>query len=126
MPRLRGERDVTSAYAHAEAGYATEGRWQKIVRDARYKLIFAPFTAEQRYIGGRGQPYALFDLIADPMETVDLREREPEVFARLDTELYAWWKPDSFDPLLDPDDTREETEVSPETIEQLKALGYLQ
>jgi hypothetical protein len=60
------------------------------------------------------------------LETVDLIERETEVFERLNTELYDWWKPESFDPLLDPDDTREETEVSPETIEQLRALGYLQ
>jgi arylsulfatase A-like enzyme len=125
MPRLRGEA-AAGVYSHAEAGYATEGRWQKIVRDARFKLIFAPFAAEQRYVGGPGQPYALYDVLADPMETRNLLDDEPDVFERLNTELYAWWKPDSFDPLVDPDDRRDETEVSPETIEQLKALGYLQ
>ncbi|MDH3403042.1 MAG: sulfatase-like hydrolase/transferase [Acidobacteriota bacterium] len=127
LPRLAGEAgDDEDGFSHAEAGYATEGRWQKIVRDQRYKLIFAPYSASQRYIGGRGRPYALYDLEADPGETVNLAESEPEIFARLKDELYAWWIRGSFDAEIDVDDVREEVEVSAETIEQLKALGYLQ
>jgi arylsulfatase A-like enzyme len=125
-PRLAGTAGDEDGFSHAEAGYATEGRWQKIVRDRRYKLIFAPFTASQRYVGGRGRPYALYDLEQDPEETVNLVESDPEVFERLKEQLYAWWKPNSFDAEIDVDDTRVETEVSEETIQQLKDLGYLQ
>jgi len=126
MPRLLGESDGADPYAHAEAGYATKGRWQKITRDGRYKLIYAPWVNPQRHIGGVGKPYALYDLAADPGETVNLAATEHAVFERLKTELYAWWKPDSFDALVDPDAELTEVEVSPETIEQLEALGYLQ
>ena len=126
MPRLRGEAGDEDGFSHAEAGYATKGRWQKIVRDRRYKLIFAPFTASQRFVGGRGRPYALYDLVEDPDETANLVESHPEEFERLKERLYAWWIPDSFDAEIDLDDTREETEVSEETIQQLKDLGYLQ
>lgn len=126
MPRLRGEAGDENGFSHAEAGYATRGRWQKIVRDRRHKLIFAPYASAQRFIGGRKQPYALYDLIVDPGETENLLEREPEVFERLKSELYAWWRPDSFEVEIDTGDTRQETEVAAETIEQLKSLGYLQ
>ncbi len=126
MPRLAGTAGDEDGFSHAEAGYATEGRWQKIVRDRRHKLIFAPFSASQRFVGGRGKPYALYDLEEDPEETVNLVDSEPEVFARLKERLYAWWVPNSFDAEIDVNDTREETEVSEETIQQLKDLGYLQ
>lgn len=129
MPRLLAEVDPVSGtdrYGHAEAGYATKGRWQKVVRDERYKLIFAPYVSAQRYVGGVGVPYALYDLAEDPGEEVNLAAVEEEIFERLKTELYDWWQPDSFDALVDPDAELTEVEVSPETIEQLKALGYLQ
>jgi len=126
MGRLRGESGDEDGFSHAEAGYATEGRWQKIVRDDRYKLIYAPFSASQRFIGGRKQPFALYDLLADPMETTNLMETEPSAFERLKDELRAWWVPESFDALIDTGDTREAVEVQDETTEQLRALGYLQ
>jgi len=126
LPRLDGIAGDADGFSHAEAGYATDGRWQKIARNQRYKLIFAPYSSSQRYIGGPGQEFALFDLVADPGETVNLMGSEPEVFETLRAEIWRWWLPNSFDALVDAGDTREETEVSSETIEQLKALGYIQ
>ncbi len=129
VPRLLG-REQTSPeplYAHTEAGYATEGRWQKVVRDERYKLIYAPFRSDQRWIGGRqGAHFALFDLVEDPGEIENLAERLPEVVDRLEAELVRWWKPDSFEVLVDGGASEGEAEMSEETRRQLEALGYLQ
>lgn len=112
-------------YAYAEAGYATRGRWQKIVRDQRYKLIYAPFAPVQRFIGGRKQPFGLYDLVEDPGEEVNLLESEPEVYQRLHDQLRDWWKIDSFDARVDPADDQDESGMSEETRRQLEALGYL-
>lgn len=119
-----GDAAAAPRYAHAEAGYATEGRWQKIVRDERYKLIYAPYAADQRHIGGRRQPFGLFDLAADPDETENLVDRGREEFRRLHDELRRWWVPESFDVLVDAGEDGE-TALSEETRRQLEALGYL-
>ena len=50
----------------------------------------------------------------------------PEEFARLKDELYRWWRPNQFDVLVDPAASGAEGEMSEETSEQLKALGYLE
>ena len=116
-----------SSYAYSEAGYATKRRWQKIVRDERYKLIYAPFEPDQRWIGGRrGAYFALFDLLQDPQETVNLADREPEVVERLSRELTGWWRPNQFNVRVDASVSEEVREMAPETREQLEALGYLQ
>ncbi|MEZ5333584.1 MAG: sulfatase-like hydrolase/transferase [Thermoanaerobaculia bacterium] len=119
-----GVEPVEHSYAHAEAGYATEERWQKIVRDERFKLIYAPYAADQRHIGGHRQPFALYDLRADPGELVNLVDREPSDFQRLVTEVRRWWQPRSFDVFVD-DGTDLDTSMSEETRQQLEALGYL-
>ncbi len=128
-PRLLGRERFSEEplYAHTEAGYATEGRWQKVVRDERYKLIYAPFRPDQRWIGGQqGAYFALFDLVEDPGETVNLADRLPEVVDRLEAELNLWWKPDSFQVLVDATASEGPQELSEETRRQLEALGYLQ
>lgn len=126
LPRLNGEAGDLDGFSHSEAGYATEGRWQKIVRNQRHKLIYVPFAKPQRHIAGPRESFALFDLVDDPEETNNLMGQETEVFEELKDEMLAWWIPESFDVQVDVNDTREEAEVSPETLEQLKALGYLQ
>ncbi len=130
-PRLLGldepEGEAAPFYSHSEAGYATKKRWQKIVRDERYKLIYAPYESDQRWIGGRkGAYFALFDLVEDPAETTNLADREPEIIQRLSDELKRWWKPDQIDVMVD-EPVRDETrEMDEATRRQLKALGYLQ
>ena len=65
----------------------------------------------------------LFDLEEDPEQHRDLTRKRPDVFARLHHQLGA---------LLTASDSRgrrqegTEVELSPETVEQLKALGYLE
>lgn len=130
-PRLLGldEPTVESApiYSHSESGYATKRRWQKIVRDERHKLIYAPFESDQRWIGGRkGAYFALFDLVEDPAETTNLADREPEIVQRLSDELQRWWKPNQIDVLVDPPVSEETREMDEATRQQLEALGYLQ
>ena len=115
-------------YARSEAGYATEERWQKVIRDGRYKLIYAPFESDQRWIGSTSDKpwFALYDLEEDPGETRDLTAELPEVVDRLARALERWWKPDSFEVLVDPSAVESDQEMSEETRRQLEALGYLQ
>jgi hypothetical protein len=121
----RVEPPTASRYVHAEAGYATEERWQKIVRDEHLKLIYAPYAADQRHIGGRRQPFALFDLVNDPGETENLIEDLPDDFQRLHDELKGWWQPASFDLFTDAD-SESMPPLAEETRRQLESLGYLQ
>lgn len=125
MPRLAGEAGEVDRFVHAEAGYATLGRWQKIVRNRTHKLLFVPYSVPQRHVAGRRQPFALYDLVNDPGETENLVASEPEIFQQLKDEMWAWWVPESFDVMADVGDIRDDKEVSEETLENLRALGYI-
>ena len=74
----------------------------------RYKLVYRP--------GGVNQ---LFDLEADPAELSDLADERPDLVAELidlmEQELAG----------IDRSDPGEAMELSPGTVEQLRALGYL-
>ncbi len=127
LGRLRGEPPEGDArYAYAEAGTSTRRRWQKIVRDERFKLIHAPAGKDQRWIGGPGNDLALFDLREDPGETRNVAAENPEDFQRLKHALNVWWNAAAFDVWIDtvPDDAGD-GEMDAETRKQLKALGYL-
>lgn len=63
--------------------------------------------------------YELYDLVADPKESVDVAGERPEAEAELRALLDAWIG--SMDG--GPEDA--ERELSPEALEQLKALGYI-
>ena len=125
VPRLFGQEDAEGSLAYLEAGYEMDHRWQKIVRDRRFKLVLSRGQSEQRWIGGVGVPLTLFDLQDDPDESENAAERFPDDFARLEKQLWQWTKAEPFDALLDPPGCGEETETDPETIKQLEALGYL-
>jgi arylsulfatase A-like enzyme len=128
MPRLRKEKGGRWDYGFAEAGYAMNRKWQRVVRDERFKMIHAVDWKDQRLITGqRRQPLALFDLVADPMETRNVMDVYPEDLARLQRALAAWWEAPAFDVLRDsPADADGDGTMSETTREQLKALGYLQ
>lgn len=55
---------------------------QRMVRDARFKLVYVPERASVRY--------ELFDTAADPAETRDVAEKHPLELARLRVELHTW------------------------------------
>ena len=82
MLREDGDLEERSLYWHyphyGNQGSAPSGA----IRSGRYKLIewFEDGSTE------------LFDLEADPAETTDLREREPEIAERLLKDLADWRK----------------------------------
>lgn len=125
-PRLLGRADGKGGLAFAEAGYATGGKWQKVVRDRRFKAILAPTRAENRWIGGVDVPWALYDLDADPGETENVAERHPAELARLRAALEAWDGAEPFPVLVDATDPGVERGMDEETRRQLKALGYVE
>lgn len=117
----------TPGYAFAEAGWETHNRWQKVVQDGRFKLIYAQSPPEQRWIAGEGVRFALFDLLEDPGETVNVAGEHPQELERLQRVLWRWENADPF-PVEVGDLTEscgEEREMEGETRELLKSLGYL-
>ncbi len=112
--------------AYAEAGYATGGQWQRIVRDGRFKLIYAPTREENRWIGGVDVPFALYDLESDPGETTNVADSHPEDLERLQRLLSRWTAAEPFPLRVDPASAEGHAEMDAETRALLKALGYLQ
>ena len=127
-PRLLGsETEVPERYAFAEAGYAVKPLWQRAVTDGRYKLIYAQDWGEQRWIAGKGNPFALFDLETDPGETRNLVGQDHEAERRLQTALQKLWSTPAFEVEVQQSDGQEQQqEMDEETRRQLKALGYIQ
>jgi arylsulfatase A-like enzyme len=126
-PRLRGKA-VSPRLAFSEAGWEANNKWQKIVRDSRFKLIFAQTRPEQRWIGGEGVRFTLFDLQNDPRETKNVADRFPEDLKRLQRELSRWAGAPRFPVETD---TKGGTcgggqrEMDEQTRELLHSLGYL-
>jgi arylsulfatase A-like enzyme len=72
---------------------------------------------------GAGRRWELYDLRSDPGEQVNLVQERPDVFASLRRDLEAWIAsapPNREDPTVDLD------ELSPDVVENLRALGYIQ
>jgi arylsulfatase A-like enzyme len=117
------------ALAFSEAGWETNGKWQKAVRDGRFKLLYAQTYHEQRWIGGEGVKFALYDLAADPLETRNVADRFPAERERLKRALWAW----NLAPKLDVETgaasaacgSDQKREIDPQTRALLHSLGYL-
>ena len=122
--RLLGRERTAGELAFSEAGQATRRRWMKAVTDGRFKLIWVPTQQEQRRVAGVDVSFALYDLLADPGELRNVAAEHPEVVERLSRQLWTWFEASPF-----PVDTDSEEcaarETAPETVEQLRALGYL-
>lgn len=85
--------------------FAYWNEWQ-VVRESKWKLI------------QRGQEILLFDIEADPKETIDISQEKPAVVRRLLTE--------STNRLREIEATAEELHsLSREEVERLRSLGYL-
>jgi arylsulfatase A-like enzyme len=143
-PRLRGQEEAKPAapgdddagdrtavldhpgLAYSEAGWENKNKWQKIVRDARFKLIFAQTRPEQRFIGGEGVRFTLFDLVNDPGETVNVIDKFPQEAERLKKELWRWEKAPPFNVEVDKEGgTCGARAMDEETRKLLTSLGYL-
>ena len=127
LPRLFGETtDATDDLVFSEAGYETRGKWQKIVRDGHFKLVYAQTRPEQRWIGGPGVRFTLYDLASDPGETVNVAAEHPAEVERLTRALWAWDRAPRFEVEVEPPSAEcEERPMEKETEELLRSLGYL-
>lgn len=124
-PRLRAPAAPAEVLSYSEAGTATGRQWIKVVRDGRFALHYVPRITEQRWVGGVGVEWVLFDLAADPGETVNVADRHPEEVERLKRAFAAWWRAPRFDCATDARPCADAAAVADETTQQLRALGYL-
>lgn len=92
--------------------------WEEVFNGAKFrmmvednwKLIYAPD-------GGSGS-FELYDLAQDPVEEVNLYQKEPQIAERMQGRLMSWVK----------EDTLRNTEAisfDPEMISNLQSIGYL-
>jgi arylsulfatase len=137
-PRLRGQPEPAAAapgpapashagYAFSEAGIEQDNRWEKIVRDRRFKLIFAQMLSDQRWLGGEGVRFVLYDLAHDPAETRNVAARFPQDLLRLERALARWEHAPRFDLTTEPpgEECREQRALDPKSEALLRSLGYL-
>ena len=114
-----------------KAGMAADMGWAARVREMlehdRFKLVFAQVNPEQKWIGGPGVRFTLYDLENDPGETVNVAEDFPEDFERLQRELWSWENAEKFPVATEPPaaECGDQREMQDETREILKSLGYL-
>jgi arylsulfatase A-like enzyme len=112
--------------AFSEAGWENHDKWQKVVRDARFKLIFAQTRPEQRFIGGEGVRFTLFDLVNDPGETVNVIDKFPREAERLKKELWRWQRAPRFNVEVDTQGgTCGARDMDEATRQLLHSLGYI-
>ncbi len=115
--------------AFSEAGWETNNKWQKAVRDGRFKLLVAQTYHEQRWIAGEGVEFALYDLAADPLETQNVADRHPAELERLKRALWAWDRAPRLDVETDPPTAAcrpgQQKQIDPQTRALLHSLGYL-
>lgn len=131
--RLRGLAPAAVAgpapLAFSEAGWETNNKWQKAVRDGRFKLLVAQTYHEQRWIAGEGVEFALYDLAADPLETQNVADRHPADLERLKHALWAWDRAPKLDVETDPPTPTcrpgQPKQIDPQTRALLHSLGYL-
>ncbi|HEU4403160.1 MAG TPA: sulfatase/phosphatase domain-containing protein, partial [Candidatus Polarisedimenticolia bacterium] len=122
VPRLRGDRSGPGLLAYSESGRnfyrenprqyigGVAGKWRMLRSDA-FKLILIPKDPEPIW--------ELYDLRADPGETVNVLRRFPEVAADLKSRLLAILA-------ADPGRSdRDEPPLPPELQEQMRSLGYV-
>ena len=115
-----GDRPRPELFSRAFSGAGVgKGRWYtfSMVQDDRWKLIYHPAH-------GKAYPrphYELYDLQADPGETVDLLEQETDQARRLQAELERWLEASAE---LAPGEEGEDQGERMRKI--LEALGYVQ
>jgi arylsulfatase A-like enzyme len=128
-PAAQAPGEDHAGLAFSEAGWEAHNKWQKIVRDGRFKLVFAQTRPEQRWIGGEGVRFTLYDLAADPQETTNVAARFPAEFERLKKALWAWENTPRFEVESEPASAAcgppQKRDMDPQTRALLHSLGYL-
>lgn len=137
-PRLRGQPVERAArpgpdaashagYAFSEAGTELNNQWEKIVRDERFKLIYAQRLADQRWLAGEGVQFVLYDLANDAGETRNAAGQFPRDLDRLKRVLWQWEHAPRFEVMTEPpsQECGEVRTMDPRSKELLRSLGYL-
>ena len=88
----------------------------KFIKELQTQGIYSIFKGRPTTVEGYVR---LYDLVNDPGETKNLADKNPELIARFERQYAAWRK----DRLNLPRSTQRR--MDPETIERLKALGYI-
>ncbi|GMU65728.1 MAG: hypothetical protein AMXMBFR36_20020 [Acidobacteriota bacterium] len=126
VARMRGEASGADTITFSEAGYSYSGNWVHAAVDRRFALHhLLGYNDGKRVAKREGAKYALFDLVDDPGETVDVSDRFPEDFERLKRALDEW---EALEPLpltRGNEDCGDAVSAEAETLKQLKALGYV-
>lgn len=95
---------------HALIGANQHGPRQRALRTHRFKLI--------EYLKSR-RPGELYEIRSDPGELEDLAATEEDLLARMRSRLESYWEELAAGPEAAP------AELDAETLEKLKALGYV-
>jgi arylsulfatase A-like enzyme len=126
--RTPGKLVAHPGLAFSEAGWEANNKWQKIVRDGRFKLVFAQTRPEQRWIGGEGVRFTLYDLKNDPHETKNVADQYPDDLKRLQRELSSWAAAPRFPVAIDTEGGTcggGQRPMDEQTRELLHSLGYI-
>jgi hypothetical protein len=86
------------------------------------RSLHALRTPTHKYVRGSNGTEALYDLAADPSESVDRLAAEPAVAATMRAQLAAW--EGSFTPAAEP--TEPSPDLDPEIRRRLADLGYIE
>lgn len=124
-PRIADPAGAAEALTFSEAGTSPGRAWIKVARDRRWVLHYSPVAQVQRWVGGAGKAWALFDLAGDPGETENVAERYPDEVKRLQGAFRRWWNAPPFDCSTDQGTCTEVRTATPETTQLLKSLGYI-
>lgn len=120
VERLRNGPGDSTYLAFTEAGHSPKRRWQRAVQNQRFKLVLAPGEKASMWLPGK--QLTLYDLQEDPGETEDAGPRHPEVRAELESTLRRWLQTA---PRGLVEEREQDQQMDPETLQQLRALGYL-
>lgn len=117
-PPLLGGRALPE-HVFSEAGYSLD--YPLTVRDGRWKLIYVPNPVDRSLM--RGREFELYDLRTDPGETRDLYRPDLPAARSLRRALLLWsrgWIRDAYSTT-----SKRHGIIDQETLDQLRALGYL-
>ncbi|UCG17130.1 MAG: sulfatase [Phycisphaerales bacterium] len=115
---VQGESLLPFLFGDAEAlaprtAFASYAETRHAVRDGNFKLHYA-----------NGAAQALYDLQSDPAESLNRLDAESEVAARLERRVLGWLDQErALQEIISEGRARE---MTPEVIEQLRSLGYVQ
>ncbi len=105
------ERAVTMISNRGQEGIEHYAVPQTAVRDGRYL-----------YLESEAGLRELYDLVADPQESRNLIDSEPEIAERLAGYLAQWRERT---PIYTPSEDRDRSELSEDDLDALRALGYV-